>query len=391
MLSRNRRRTGLSPRNSRRGFTLIELLVVISIIATLVALIAPAVQSAREAARRTQCINNLKNLGLAVINNASTRNGRLPRLAGGDSRYVNMPWTVSLLPQLDNQALYDVPLTTLTNAQINDPQMGPTIVATTGQSLFITRAVQVFTCPNDVRQDRNANGLSYAANAGYGLFNANTAVPVSIVESAYTGSSPFISPDLIHTPRNAGIAINASTGAYTPLTPSNMEHLATATGVFWRDIDTTIDSISNGDGSSYTIMIGENLNAQNWGSLDATFSPAGIRTASRTLDIGLVFSVNGINFTPQAAHQSELGQKSRLRQNGFADTVSRSFYGTNQRKGTIPGGAPGMNSLHPQAVMVVYCDGRAGSLAEATSDSVLLNLITPRGVRDFGQDSVDGL
>ncbi len=100
-----------------RGFTLIELLVVIAIIAILVALLLPAVQQAREAARRAQCKNNLKQLGLALTNYVDTTNGVFPRGAyvvrGLSCCCAPADWgnghTVHtmLLPYLDQSPLYN--------------------------------------------------------------------------------------------------------------------------------------------------------------------------------------------------------------------------------------------------------------------------------------------
>lgn len=114
----NRSKTMKPHRSIRRtsGFTLVELLVVIAIIGVLVALLLPAVQAAREAARRSQCQNNLKQLGLAALNYESTRGSYPPGAVyyldgGGEANpsylYYGTNWAIESLPYMEQQSLYD--------------------------------------------------------------------------------------------------------------------------------------------------------------------------------------------------------------------------------------------------------------------------------------------
>ncbi|QDT68869.1 Type II secretion system protein G precursor [Planctomycetes bacterium MalM25] len=157
-----------SKKSTRPAFTLVELLVVIAIIGILVALLLPAVQAAREAARRTQCVNNVKNLALAMHNYHDT-NGSFPaaaefpsieELSGSanmsslDGRALYHNWVIRVLPFMEEQQLSDLfeiePLIRVSD----DP---------TGTRNAVARAtpVQAMLCPSD-----GANGTPFIEGSG---------------------------------------------------------------------------------------------------------------------------------------------------------------------------------------------------------------------------------
>ncbi len=129
-------------RNSspRRGFTLIELLVVIAIIAVLIALLLPAVQAAREAARRTQCVNNLKQIGLALHNYLSAQNVLPPGRINSHVTGMGDCWGLyaQILPQFEQQALFNA-------FNFSLPPDTPALANTTGNMTFLTGLI----CPSD--------------------------------------------------------------------------------------------------------------------------------------------------------------------------------------------------------------------------------------------------
>ncbi len=144
--------------NHYRGFTLVELLVVIAIIGILVALLLPAIQAAREAARRTQCVNNIKQLGLAVHNHLTAKKDELPggvfqesKIPGG---FQGESLFVFLLPYMEEQALFDNWDFNLRANNSNTPDSPAAAI------------IQTLLCPSDNPADRVCYFDTKAGNAG---------------------------------------------------------------------------------------------------------------------------------------------------------------------------------------------------------------------------------
>ncbi len=219
--------------HGRRGFTLIELLVVIAIIAVLIALLLPAVQAAREAARRAQCVNNLKQLGLAV-HNYITQTDVLPAHTIDNSSTWGWfaPWTAALLPSMEQQAMYNALNFSMPMLELGF--ISPTVGANTTVGLTM---IKTLLCPSEsLNKSANYTAVefamsNYAGNyGGPGNIRACSGTIIPLQGSLIFGLMPLLGGTA---PTSAGPVRIASILDGTSNTALFSEHLvALGDGVF---------------------------------------------------------------------------------------------------------------------------------------------------------------
>ncbi len=405
-------------RRGYRGFTLIELLVVISIIGILVALLLPAIQSAREAGRRTQCQNNMRNVGLGILGYANLygkfppagvitddpnkQNPHMPAIdvprnqgivswhdpsCTPDGIEVPMySWVVEILPFIDQQDLYNG--WAKTGAVSGGGAVPYSYLSTTSPLLgqpsnyeIGSTPLGVLRCPDDTNSIPGQGNLSYVVNGGFSLW---TALPMGWAPGAYDGQSQptsysgYAGMGWASSQQGWGGNVNVCKKLgvmfledYGPFGPQ-------ATQMPWN-VRTTFAMIT--DGSSNTLLLSENTLAgagspsvyskgaeTNWAAPLASFC----MFFGSPLVCGTQGNCTAGQLQPQGTNVDGPGW-ALANQVGTFENIN---YGTNL---TIKGSFPFSNSNHPGGCNMVFCDGATRFVRTSIDGTVYSKIITPAG------------
>jgi prepilin-type N-terminal cleavage/methylation domain-containing protein/prepilin-type processing-associated H-X9-DG protein len=372
----------VSPSRQRRarrphGFTLVELLVVIAIIATLIGLLLPAVQSAREAARRTSCSNNLRQLGLAIQNFASANRGQFPnssRPPSGPNGRVS--WVTRSLSYLEDRNLAD--------AYDFDPAGAnwSSVTPRTGSGKTVPNAVLVMTrisaleCPSDPETDTALDGDPDTSSPSYGtgpaVVNANRS---GFASQGWFCATTDYSPTTFVDTRLAGKADVVA--AFNQKTMSSGTVDSSAWGLLAKDYNgKTKSKISNcTDGLSKTIALVESAGRP---AKYVRGKKVGSFPTDRVNGGGWCRPASDLAFKGAAADGSAVTSSNvsaAINVTNGENVVTAVFNGPEYAKeGT---GDP--YSFHPGSVNVVMGDGSVRSVSDDVEIRVFAAMVTRAG------------
>lgn len=336
-------------RQYRRGFTLVELLVVIAIIGTLVALLLPAVQAARETARGNTCRNNLKQLQLAMMN-MDTQQKKLPGYVnaltdptspkdnqGQFTRGRRASWIVMAFPFMEATALWDQ-----WSGNFTSP---PTGQIAPGQETLI--------CPSDPPELPGQPWCNYVGNAGQAFSDSSRGSDMT----EHAGNGVFFD-------NAANTAILGSSGAAdgregTPPIQMSMSY------------------VQSGDGASKTMMISENMHAWFYaydGNPSSEAYEPGFNATQDTAPtkdtkhiFGFVWSATPSSIQRINGDKNYDQNPAPLTEGEFTPVAHESY------------GWP--SSAHPGGVNVAFCGGQVQFVAESIDPTVYAQLMTSKAAR----------
>jgi len=334
----------------RRGFTLVELLVVIAIISTLMGLLLPAVQSAREAGRRNTCSNNLSQLGKAFILFDGQKNslpGWRNQLPGsGSNNGLVVGWPIVLLPNIERKDLY-------TSWSKGTSITSGTITIATGDvnTTDYSPPISLFQCPTSPGDGATASPIAYGGNGGSGT------------EKMTTLTSGTIQP------KGEGILLDTVSASLE----SSRNYPAAKI---------SLDYISSGDGASSTILLSERCGAAvgvqpNWngssvvGSNSST-TATGVNGAGATGSTATGYR----NPAASATAWASLGQTTPLVFLLPAGTAQPTATNTPKVINVASDGYRFPSSNHPGGVMAVFADGHTQYIRDSIDFDTYCNLLT---------------
>jgi prepilin-type N-terminal cleavage/methylation domain-containing protein/prepilin-type processing-associated H-X9-DG protein len=258
--------------SSRGAFTLVELLVVVAIIGILVGLLLPAVQMARESARRTSCLNNLRQIGLALTAYHNSY-GTFPR-GGWPATSANLSWGASILPYLEQTNVYQ--------------RLNPTLPYTDAANLEAGRTVlPIYLCPSV------PSGRTLRKSVDLSSSSPNRYAPIHY--GAVNGERGLRAPGATNTPERGAMIFerNISLGEIIDGTPQTILIAEAPEGMhgLWIDVRNLYDqsaaiSAPATYGPEYIFFdYGQEISSYHSGGAAALFADGGVRFLAASLDV----------------------------------------------------------------------------------------------------------